>query len=45
MSIKMKLVDEHSSREDLLYKIYGKQYDERVTCNYGVKYKKPVVSL
>ena len=28
MSIKMKLVDEHSSREDLLYKIYGKQYDE-----------------
>jgi len=24
----MKLVDEHNSSEDLLYKIYGKQYDE-----------------
>ena len=28
MSIKMKLVDEHNSSEDQLYKIYGKQYDE-----------------
>ena len=42
MSIKMKLVDEHSSREDLLYKSNTMR---RVTCNYGVKYKKPVISL
>ena len=34
MSIKMKLVDEHSSSEDLPYKFNGKQVDEKTGLYY-----------
>ena len=46
MSIKMKLVDEHSSSEDLPYKFNGKQFDEETGLYYyGARYLKSVTSL